>query len=95
MAVKSSADIMSALKERLGEDTDDATLEFLGDIQDTFTDLETKTKDTIDWKKKYDELDSSWRKKYRDRFFSGSDNSDDDEDSHEEPKKYSFEDLFK
>lgn len=96
MAVKSIADIMSAVQQKVGEDTDDATLELIGDLQDTLTDFETRTKDNTNWKNKYDELDANWRKKYRDRFFSGSgDDSSDDEGEEDTPKPLRFEDLFK
>lgn len=95
MAVKSITEIMSAVRERIGEDTDDATLEFIGDLQDTLTDFDTRTKDSTDWKNKYDELDANWRKKYRDRFFSGNEGDSSDDEEEEQPKPLRFEDLFK
>ena len=96
MAVKSITEIMSALSERLGENTDDATLEFIGDLQDTLTDFESKTKSTTDWKAKYEQNDADWRKKYRDRFFSGDGGEDEEDESPEpSPAPLRFEDLFK
>lgn len=96
MAVKSIADIMGAVQQKVGEDTDDATLELIGDLQDTLSDFEARAKDSTDWKTKYEQNDAEWRKKYRDRFFSGSgDDSSDDEGEDDTPKPLRFEDLFK
>lgn len=95
MAVKSITEIMSALSERLGEQADDATLEFIGDLQDTLTDFETRTSDQTKWKEKYEQNDAAWRQKYKQRFFSGDGASQPDEDDDDdEPKPLRFEDLF-
>lgn len=95
MAVKTKAEIMSALSERLGESTDDATLEFIGDLQDTLTDFETRTADQTKWKEKYEQNDADWRRKYKQRFFSGDGGSQpEEEDDDDEPKPLRFEDLF-
>lgn len=102
--IKTVDELMSSAKELLGESTNDNALSFLEDIADTFKDLDTKTKDTTDWKTKYDELDASWRKKYKDRFFSGGSDADtnleDDikkaTEPEEKPKEETigFDDLF-
>lgn len=96
MAVKSITEIMDAVRERIGESTDDATLEFIGDLQDTLTDFDTRTKDATDWKQKYEDNDNEWRKKYRDRFFSGSndDSSADEDEGDDLLKPLRYEDLF-
>ena len=70
MAVKTKEEILESIRSRVGDSTDDETLEFLEDVTDTLTDLETRASDSTDWKEKYDELDKSWREKYRERFFS-------------------------
>ena len=68
-------------------------------MTDTFNDLESKsTGDSEDWKTKYEENDTAWRKKYRDRFFNKEVEEDEIEDTkdieiEETPK--TFEDLFK
>ena len=104
-------DFLEKAKQILGDRTDDEALSFLEDCKDTITD----DKDGEDWKSKYDdlvkekdELDKSWRQKYRDRFFSA-DNSQTDKDTNpsnrandntdevdleEEAKKVRFDDLF-
>lgn len=69
MSVKTIEEIITSLKEKIGEHPDDNSIAFLEDIADTFTDLEKKAQgDGIDWKAKYEENDADWRKKYTERF---------------------------
>lgn len=97
MAIKSVQEIMDSVRARVGESTDDDTLEFIADIQDTLTDYETRTKSGTDWKAKYEENDAAWRKKYKDRFFSGASQSQEDDDDEDEkpPVLTRFDQLFK
>ena len=92
MAVKSSKEILEALKSRLN-DTTDETLALIEDVSDTLNNAENSNKDNTDWKTKYEENDKQWRQKYRDRFFSSSDN-DDDKGGSEETEITKYEDLF-
>ena len=100
MAVLSKEDLFNKIKERIGDATDEETLSFVEDVTDTFNELETKaTGDGTDWKAKYDELDESWKKKYRDRFFSGETSAEDvkeeqEEDVKSDGEKKEFKDLF-
>lgn len=73
MAVRTREEIISSVRARVGEQTDDETIAFIEDISDTLTDLETRAKgDGTDWKAKYEENDAEWRKKYTERFYSSS-----------------------
>lgn len=101
MAILSRDDYFTRLHDRLGDDTSDDGIAFLEDMTDTYNDLETRVKkgDSEDWERKYRELDESWKKRYRHRFFNtdntfvpddGRDN-DDDEVSAED---ITVEDLF-
>lgn len=95
MAVKSKEDLIASIKAVIGEDTTDESLSLLEDVSDTFTSFETETKDKTDWKAKYNELDESWRKKYRDRFMSGSvDEEDDFSEATERKVPRTYADLF-
>lgn len=101
MAILSRDEYFTRLHNRLGEDTSDDAISFLEDMTDTYNDMETKsTGDGVDWKKKYDELDESWKKRYRHRFFSGGDkgvpnnDSSETEDEEYEPEQITVEDLF-
>ena len=101
MAVKTRDEILATIRARLGEDTSDDALAIIEDIDDTFKSYETSASE--DWKSKYDELDSTWRKRYRDRFFQKNENGettpedvvdDNEEDLKEESEVKSFDELF-
>lgn len=96
MAIKSVEEILNSIKGIIGERTDDDAMSILEDVQDTFTSIETARNETTDWKKKYEELDDSWRKKYRDRFFNhpAEDEEMDDEET-DEPAQLTYDSLFK
>ena len=72
MAILKKEEYLEKLHNRLGEDTSDEAISFLEDMTDTYNDLENKAKgDGVDWEQKYKDLDESWKKRYRHRFFSG------------------------
>lgn len=73
-------EFMSRLQARIGEDTSDDAMSFIEDMTDTFNDMETRTSNGDDWKQKYDDLDKSWREKYKARFFEGSASADEVKD---------------
>lgn len=102
MAVLSHDDFMDAVKGLAGDNADDNTLAMIENFTDTFNDLETRAKDTTDWKAKYEQNDNEWREKYKARFFEGdagtdpaTGNSKQREDSTDDGKEISFDDLFK
>lgn len=83
-------EILSQCREIIGERNDDSVLNFLENLSDT---LEA---DSIDWQKKYNELDTSWREKYKDRFFNTSNKTDEViEDKGNDETQLTFENLFK
>lgn len=73
MSVRSTKDILEAIRERFGEDHSDEAIMLLEDISDTLSDKDTLSAEGALWKQKYEENDSAWRKKYHDRFFSPED----------------------
>ena len=90
MSVKTIDEIMTKVREIIGEDDSDEAIEFVEDISDTlesFSNVE-------DWKTKYEENDKKWREKYRDRFFTSKEVEEDDIEEPEEKEKKKFEDLF-
>ena len=100
MAILDHDEYFNRLHERLGDDTSDEGISFLEDMTDTYNDLANRANgDGIDWKAKYQELDESWKKRYRHRFFSGGDtgvpDQYDTEDNGEHPEDITFDDLFK
>lgn len=96
MAIKTKDEILSMIREHFADDTSDETISFIEDVSDTFADLESKKKDGKDWEAEAKRIDEDWRKKYKERFFSGkSEDNDDDFEEEEEKKTYRYEDLFK
>lgn len=98
--VRSKDEILASIHSRIGEDNSDEAIALVEDINDTFDDLSTKASSTVDWEKKYNELDADWRKKYTERFFTPS--SDDDpiaeelkKEAPDEKEVLTYEDLFK
>lgn len=92
MAVRTTQEIIDALKESFGESPDDTQLAMLEDVSDTFTDLNEKSGE--DWKTKYEENDKAWRKRYTDRF-SGKPDLEPIPPDDTEPKPLTYESLFK
>ena len=106
MAVRKFNDLMETLKARTADMTDDETLNFIADVNDTLTDYETRLKDPTDWKDKYEKNDADWRQKYKERFFNGGtaddntggtgdDNTGGTGDGKDDISYTSYNDLFK
>lgn len=95
MAVRSKEEILDAIKARVGEATDDDSISFIEDVTDTLSDYETRVSDQTDWKKKYEENDTSWRTRYRERFFSKEKEEPDIDEPEEPEEKKKIDDLFK
>lgn len=99
MAVRTREELMEQIRGRVGDNTDDETIAFLEDVQDTFADMESRANpDGKDWKAEAERIDQEWRTKYRERFFGGVDDNEPDDTNHmnsNRKKTYNFEDLFK
>ena len=93
MAVRTTQEIIDALKSSFGESPDDTQLAMLEDVSDTFTDLNERSGE--DWKTKYEENDKAWRKRYTDRFSGKADPVQDQGADEPEPKPITYESLFK
>lgn len=94
--------VLDLLKNHFADDDSDQVLQLMDGVADIF---DKQKKDNNDWKQKYEDLDKSWRKKYKDRFFSKQEEDDqdkeDDYDFDEEKaiekhrkENPSFEDIF-
>lgn len=96
MAVKTKDEILESIKSRFSEDTSDEALAFLEDVSDTFADYEQKIKgDGKDWKAEAERIDAEWRQKYKDRFFGGAAEPEDEPEEPEDQKILTYEELFK
>lgn len=101
MSALNRNEFMARLQERVGDDTSDEALSFIEDMQDTFNDLETRSSSNNDeqWQQKYDELDKTWREKYKARFFNSETTPEDvkeeqENDVKEDGEETTFDDLF-
>ena len=94
MAVLSREDLMKRLNEALGEDADVSIMEDVADTYDAVADHS----DADEWERKYNENEAAWRKRYRDRFESGTpdptETNTEDEPQEEEIKVKTFDELF-
>lgn len=92
MAVASKEELMKALNAALAETEE--SLSIIENVNDTLDYLLQKTGE--DWKKKYEENDREWRKRYRDRFMSPTSDEREEivEEEEEDNKSYSYEELF-
>ncbi len=85
-----------ALDRLVGEDATDEMIAIIENMSDTYLDMEQRATDQTDWKQKYQDLDDSWKKRYRKRFFSGTDSIEIDtgETVDPTPDDITTEDLF-
>ena len=101
MAVRTREEILQMIRERIGENTDDETIKFVEDVNDTLEDYESKTGTAAEWEKKYNDNDAEWRKRYTERFFSPAPSGDpaaspdpDPADPVDQEAPKTYEDLF-
>lgn len=103
MAILKREEYLNRIQNLLGDDNSDENISLFEDLIDTYDDLDNRANgDGVDWKKKYEDNDSAWKKKYRQRFFSGNGNtnfdSDEDDEEDKEMKRaetITINDLFK
>lgn len=100
MSVLNREEFFAKLNTLLSEDTSDESIAILEDMTDTYNDMERKANgDGVDWEAKYKELDETWKKRYRHRFFSGGSNTPetvivDGEQEEYTPESVKIDDLF-
>lgn len=98
MSVVSKESLLERIRDMTGVENaeSDESISLLEDLSDTFEDLSSQVLQAGDYKKKYEENDAEWRKRYHDRFFSVVEETaikEDDKDDDVEKKTY--ESLFK
>lgn len=96
MAIRTREELLTQIRDIIGDSTEDNALSILEDVTDTYADLETRAADQTDWQARYTQLDQEWRQRYRDRFTSGSDDPATPPDPDPEPDEtiMTFEELF-
>ena len=91
MAVKTREEIIASINSIIGDNNSDEALQLLTDVRDTIGN-ETDAQRITELENQLKEQDATWRKKYRDAFLNGADESFEEEDN-KPPRR--FEDLFK
>ena len=97
MAVISKESLLEKIRDMIGTENaeSDEAISLLEDMSDTFDDLSSQVSQAGDYKKKYEENDAEWRKRYHDRFFSVTEDDIKGDDKDDEVEKKTFESLFK
>lgn len=91
MAVRTQEELINQFNTIIGEDdTRDEVLNFMTDMRDTLSENGSETIASLRQEK--EELDKTWRKKYRDAFMGNREDIPDDEPESRKPR--TFEDLF-
>lgn len=81
MAKLTKNEFMDKVKALIGDRDDDEVLSFLEDCNDTITDSKDEYKEKYDQLlKEKEELDKSWRTKYKERFYQSDDQANKDKD---------------
>lgn len=91
--IRTREELVSSLTAMFGDSATDEQLSLLEDVSDTVD----AGAENLEWKAKYEENDSQWRSRYRDRFL-GKENQPDallDDFSSQETKVKTYEELFK
>lgn len=96
MAVLTKEQYMEQVRNLVGDNNDDASLAIIENMSDTYDDMENRANgDGENWEEKYKENDAEWRRKYRERFFSGKVTKEEEEEEEDNTeRKTRFEDLF-
>lgn len=105
MAVRTIEELTKSISDYIGDNSDDKSLALLEDVTDTLNSVSSSSsKSDEDWQKEIEsakqEVESAWRKKYRERFNApsgnngddGDDTSDGDDEVDDTP--HTFDDLF-
>lgn len=97
MSIVSKESLLERIRDMTGTENaeSDESISLLEDLSDTFEDLSSQVLQAGDYKKKYEENDAEWRKRYHDRFFSVTEDDIREDDKDDEVEKKTFESLFK
>ena len=88
--VLTKEEFLSKIKERIGENPTDEDISFVEDMTDTIDSLSQGD----EWKKKFEENDAMWRKKYTERFFTPDKESEKEPEEKIDEEEITIDDLF-
>ena len=88
--VLTKEEFLTKIKDRIGENPTDEDISFVEDMTDTIDSLSQGD----DWKKKFEENDAMWRKKYTERFFTPDKESETEPEEKIDEEEITIDDLF-
>ena len=93
MARLNREDFTKAVTTVIGDRTDEDSVKFIEDMTDTYNGLEAdKNVSVTEWEQKYNALNETWSKRYKDRFSETI--VENKEQKKDETSPTSFDDLF-
>lgn len=93
MARLSKEDFTKAITAVIGDRSDEDSVKFIEDMTDTYNGLEAdKNVSVTEWEQKYNALNETWSKRYKDRFSETI--VENKEQKKDETSPTSFDDLF-
>lgn len=95
MAMRTDSELLQAIGDALPDATTDEAIALLTDVRDTLSGNANSAQLERDYQQRIDELDSSWRKKFKETFYAPVDESRRKKDEEKAKPKTRYEDLFK
>lgn len=95
MPKRTDSELLKAIGDALPDATTDEAIALLTDVRDTLSGNASSAQIERDYQQRIDELDSSWRKKFKETFYAPVDESCRKKDEEKAPPKTRYEDLFK
>ena len=95
MAMRTDSELLKAIGEALPDATTDEAIALLTDVRDTLSGNANSAQIEREYHQKIEELDSSWRKKFKETFYAPVNESRGGKDEEKEKPKTRYEDLFK
>ena len=94
--VLNNEDFMKSVKAIIGDRTDEESINFMENMNDTYNSLVADKEVTnTAWEQKYNALNDTWSKRYKDRFIGGSEQEKEKDGSEEDNEPKTYDDLFK
>lgn len=95
MAKRTDSELLQAIGDALPDATTDEAIALLTDVRDTLSGNANSAQIERDYQQRIDELDSSWRKKFKETFYAPVDESRAWKNDEKDKPKTRYEDLFK
>lgn len=95
MAKRTDSELLQAIGDALPDATTDEAIALLTDVRDTLSGNANSAQIERDYQQRLDELDSSWRKKFKETFYAPVDEPRGGKGEEKDKPKTRYEDLFK